>query len=99
MIRAEKIKIEDLIEKNELIVPSYQRGYDWKKSEIEEFWEDLITHYEMKRKAKDKLSSEGLNLFLGTIILHKFSDNVFEIVDGATKTNFNIFTFNCYEKN
>lgn len=85
MIRAEKIKIEDLIEKNELIVPSYQRGYDWKKSEIEEFWEDLITHYEMKRKAKDKLSSEGLNLFLGTIILHKFSDNVFEIVDGQQR--------------
>ncbi len=85
MIRSEKTKIVDLIDKNELIVPPYQRGFDWKKSEIEEFWEDLFSHYQIKLKSKETLSSEGLNLFLGTIILHKNKDNEYDIVDGQQR--------------
>ena len=35
MIKSDTIKLEDLIEKNELIVPPYH--YDWKIGEAEEF--------------------------------------------------------------
>ena len=56
MIKSDTIKLEDLIEKNELIVPPYQRGYDWKIGEAEEFWEDLYFQYEIKKKTKSKFS-------------------------------------------
>ena len=52
MIKSDIIQIEDLIEKNDLVVPSYQRSYDWKLSEIEEFWNDLEIHYNEKSKKK-----------------------------------------------
>ena len=82
MIKSDIIQIEDLIEKNDLVVPSYQRSYDWKLSEIEEFWNDLEIHYNEKSKKKNIQSSDGANLFLGTVILFKASDSVYEIVDG-----------------
>ncbi len=85
MIKSDIIQIEDLIEKNDLVVPSYQRSYDWKLSEIEEFWNDLEMHYNDKSKRKNNQSSDGTNLFLGTIILYKANDSVYEIVDGQQR--------------
>mgnify|MGYP001243978780 CR=1 FL=1 len=60
MIKSDIIQVEDLIEKNDLVVPSYQRSYDWKLSEIEEFWNDLETHYTDKSKKKTTILPMGL---------------------------------------
>jgi uncharacterized protein with ParB-like and HNH nuclease domain len=63
-------KIHEILNATKLIVPKYQRAYNWRKNEAEEFWEDLCSYF-LDRKAKKENAS---NLFLGTFIFHRIGD-------------------------
>ena len=43
---ADKNEIENILTGYHLTVPSYQRPYQWKVSEAEEFWEDLDSYFQ-----------------------------------------------------
>ncbi|WP_038028044.1 DUF262 domain-containing protein, partial [Picosynechococcus sp. NKBG15041c] len=34
--------LDNLFEKKIFRIPDYQRGYAWQKSQLKDFWEDLI---------------------------------------------------------
>ena len=66
-----------------LIVPDYQRGFDWNQSHVDDLWEDLKYYLE-----KD-LQSEREDFFVGTVILKNPDTNStegrYEIVDGQQR--------------
>ena len=66
------IKLFNLLKKN-LIIPSYQRPYEWDKSNVYILLDDIYSSY----KKNDEIN-------LGAIILNK-NNNDFEIVDGQQR--------------
>jgi len=78
---ADKNEIEKILTGYHLTVPSYQRAYQWKVSEAEEFWEDLNSYFQ-----ENKIDPETHNsLFLGTFIFLDQGGSSFEIVDGQQR--------------
>ena len=78
---ADKNEIGKILNSYHLTVPSYQRAYQWKVSEAEEFWEDLNNYFqENKSNPETKIS-----LFLGTFIFLDQGSSSFEIVDGQQR--------------
>ncbi|MBR3232933.1 DUF262 domain-containing protein [Candidatus Saccharibacteria bacterium] len=69
----ESIALANLLEKD-LVIPSYQRAYEWDKKNVYTLLDDIYKYY-AKRK----------NTNLGAIILYKNKDGVFEIVDGQQR--------------
>ena len=78
---ADDKSIEDVLDAAKLIVPKYQRPYQWRKVEAEEFWNDLYSYYEDRRDNSQNIS----NLFLGTFIFHATGEKKYEIVDGQQR--------------
>lgn len=66
------IGLFNLLDKK-LIIPSYQRPYEWDKSNVYILLDDIYNNYK-----------DGININLGTVILNK-KDNSFEIVDGQQR--------------
>ena len=61
-----------------LLVPDWQRDFSWSKSEIEDYWNDLITIY--------KDSSKNAAHFLGAIVLCQSEDEKSKlIIDGQQR--------------
>lgn len=56
-------------------IPDYQRPYDWKNEQIEQLWDDLTT----------AVQDGDDTYFLGSTILIKTNDNMFEVVDGQKR--------------
>jgi len=78
---ADKNDIHKILSGYHLTVPSYQRAYQWKVSEAEEFWEDLYSYFQ-----ENKIDPESQNsLFLGTFIFLDQGGSSFEIVDGQQR--------------
>ena len=84
-----------------LIVPDFQRGFDWNQDHVEDLWEDLH-HYVDK-----VLENDEEEFFCGTIILkspenEKASNeekNRYQIVDGQQRlTSFNLLAIVLREK-
>lgn len=74
MSRSETISLINLLNKD-LTIPSYQRPYEWNKSNVYVLLEDIIKNYKEKS-----------DINLGTIILYKkINNNNFEIVDGQQR--------------
>ncbi len=71
-------------------LPEYQRDYCWKDEQVNQLWEDLNRAF----KNKDNYS----NYFLGSIILVKKNDNLFEIVDGQQRITTLMILFCLLEK-
>ena len=67
MILSNTVTIDNLLKDSTYSVPDYQRAYEWKTPEIEDFWDDLTDYLELKIK-NPKIKS---SLFLGTFILYK----------------------------
>jgi uncharacterized protein with ParB-like and HNH nuclease domain len=79
MIKSELKKVRSLLDESvKYVVPEYQRNFEWKKDQIEEFWDDV--------------SSEPV--FLGTIVLDVNNEKEAEIsiVDGQQRIT-TIFIF------
>lgn len=70
------INLKTLIEKDVYKIPTYQRGYSWDKSQLEDFWEDLVVLYEDQDMAKH---------FIGLIVVHNDKDNGKNIIDGQQR--------------
>jgi len=81
MILSNTITIDNLLKDSTYSVPDYQRAYEWKTPEIEDFWDDLTDYLELKIKNPEVKSS----LFLGTFILYKNKERHYEIVDGQQR--------------
>lgn len=56
----------------ELIVPDYQRGFDWNAGHVEDLWEDIHNYVEKFEKGEDE------TFYVGTIIL-KESEEDFKV--------------------
>jgi uncharacterized protein with ParB-like and HNH nuclease domain len=73
MLNANKIKLEDLLSKQvKYSVPNYQRNFEWRKDNADEFWQDIQTP----------------GTFMGTIVLNVSKEETaqdIDIVDGQQR--------------
>lgn len=72
-MNCEIIKIKDLLAKEKLTIPEYQRPYKWNSYNINQLIDDIL------------LFNEKEAYRLGTIVLHKDKD-ILNIVDGQQRT-------------
>lgn len=70
----------------DLIVPDYQRGFDWNAGHVEDLWEDIHNYVEKLENGEEE------DFFVGTIILKDPEENFkakekrrYEIVDGQQR--------------
>ncbi|WP_180378953.1 DUF262 domain-containing protein [Campylobacter lanienae] len=76
-------KVSDVFSSSNLFsIPNYQRDYAWGAHNITELWEDLE---EAKALSEDKNNSNEMGHFLGTIVLAKRDDGVYDIIDGQQR--------------
>lgn len=76
-------KVSDVFSSNNLFsIPNYQRDYAWGAHNITELWEDLE---EAKTVSEDENNSNEMGHFLGTIVLAKRDDGVYDIIDGQQR--------------
>lgn len=76
-------KVSDVFSSNNLFsIPNYQRDYAWKAQNVSELWEDLE---EAKALSEDKNNRNEMGHFLGTIVLAKRDDGVYDIIDGQQR--------------
>jgi uncharacterized protein with ParB-like and HNH nuclease domain len=76
MLKTKKTNFYQTFLKGNFIIPSYQRGYVWKKNELEDFYNDVVNIVELKRFQTTH--------FLGNILLKKQNNN-YEIIDGQQR--------------
>jgi hypothetical protein len=55
-----------------LKIPRFQRPYSWERNEVEDFWTDTIVDSET-------------DYFIGSIVLFRYSKNLFGLVDGQQR--------------
>ena len=77
---AYKTSIFDLITKDNLAIPDYQRPYKWTKRNIEELLTDISRAIEESKKY-----SELYRYRIGTILIHCHRDGKLYIVDGQQR--------------
>lgn len=71
------INIRELLSNNlNLIIPDYQRPYKWSVNSVNNLFNDIYTEYCNNKKKEYRL---------GTVILHKDSNEVYNIVDGQQR--------------
>ena len=76
-------KVSDVFSSNNLFsIPNYQRDYAWGKQNVDDLWEDLE---EAKAVSEDKNNSNEMGHFLGTVVLAKRDDGVYDIIDGQQR--------------
>lgn len=73
-IEPEIINTKDLLKKERLAIPKYQRPYKWSVKNVNQLIDDLIQH-------KDKSAYR-----LGTIVFYKDDNDELNIVDGQQRT-------------
>lgn len=61
-----------------LVVPEFQRGYEWGKKHVDAFWNDL-------KKFFDEDDDESQDYFLGPIVIHVRSDQTIHLLDGQQR--------------
>ncbi|GHS60221.1 hypothetical protein JP0131_12870 [Helicobacter pylori] len=68
-------------QKNQLVIPIYQRVYSWEKEQCKELWDDII-----KIGGNDKMDGHFIGSILYVLINgFKHSDNVLLIIDGQQR--------------
>lgn len=61
------------------IVPLYQRNYAWGQDEIEQLLQDLYENF------KKSLTNLSLNYFIGSLVVLKRKDGLYEVIDGQQR--------------
>ncbi|ANV85843.1 hypothetical protein AWQ21_15030 (plasmid) [Picosynechococcus sp. PCC 7003] len=90
--------LDNLFEKKIFRIPDYQRGYAWQKSQLKDFWEDLVnladnrSHYTgvltLKEVKSDEIDVSDNEYWL----VEDYSYKIYHIVDGQQRlTTFVIF--------
>ena len=64
------------------VIPEYQRPYSWDEDKCYELWSDIVDKYE---EEKNKQSSIKGEYFLGTMVLIKKNNGIFEVIDGQQR--------------
>ena len=77
--------IEQLLTMGYFKIPRFQRPYSWEQPELEEFWNDTIVESET-------------DYFIGSIVLFRYSDALFGVVDGQQRLS-TITMFLCALRN
>ena len=77
---AYKSSIFDLLNKDNLAIPDYQRPYKWTKRNIEELLTDISKAIEEGQKY-----GESYRYRIGTILIHNSQDGNLYIVDGQQR--------------
>ena len=77
MDKLELIPIEKLLEKD-FFIPSYQRGYRWKKRQVIDLLDDII---EFQKKDKEK----GEFYCLQPIVVTEKENKTWEVIDGQQR--------------
>ncbi len=67
-------------QKNQLVIPIYQRVYSWEKEQCEELWDDII-----KIGGNDKMDGHFIGSILYVLDGIKHSDNTLLIIDGQQR--------------
>jgi uncharacterized protein with ParB-like and HNH nuclease domain len=81
------MKIKDLINEKNIVVPEYQRPYKWTLKNVNQLIDDILLF-------KDKKAYR-----LGTIVLHRDKDEKFNIVDGQQRITTLILLLKAIQKN
>jgi uncharacterized protein with ParB-like and HNH nuclease domain len=68
------------ISRSRIVVPTFQRGYEWAKKHVEAFWID-IQKFEKERDSK----TGSKKYFLGPIVVLEKPDDVIELLDGQQR--------------
>lgn len=67
--------------KSRIIIPPFQRGYEWKLEQVKDFWKDIFRFHQRK-----DLSNSAKTYFLGPIVcLQTSEDSDREILDGQQR--------------
>ena len=74
-INIDLIGIGELLSRQFLIVPPYQRDYAWKQEQVEELLTDL----------SDAISNQAIEYFLGTVVISTSTDDIGEVTDGQQR--------------
>ncbi|WP_219033155.1 DUF262 and DUF1524 domain-containing protein [Helicobacter pylori] len=67
-------------QKNQLVIPIYQRVYSWEKEQCKELWDDII-----KIGGNDKMDGHFIGSILYVLNGFKHSDNTLLIIDGQQR--------------
>ena len=68
------------------VIPEYQRPYSWAEDKCYDLWNDIIEKYEEeKRKNKKSDNKNKGEYFLGTMVLIKNNNGIFEVIDGQQR--------------
>lgn len=76
-----EIKISEIFDDAQYIVPIYQRNYAWNNREIEQLIDDI--NDAIKNENKD--AENDKNYFLGTLIVDNKENNLYEVIDGQQR--------------
>ncbi len=82
-IEAKAIKLLEFIkdnQKNQLVIPIYQRVYSWEKEQCKELWDDII-----KIGGDDKMDGHFIGSILYVLDGFTHSDNALLIIDGQQR--------------
>lgn len=64
------------------VIPEYQRPYSWDEDKCYELWSDIVDKYEEEKNKKSENKGE---YFLGTMVLIKKNNGIFEVIDGQQR--------------
>ncbi len=82
-MEAKEIKLLEFIkdnQKNQLVIPIYQRVYSWEKEQCKELWDDII-----KIGGDDKMDGHFIGSILYVLDGFTHSDNTLLIIDGQQR--------------
>ena len=66
------------------VIPEYQRPYSWAEDKCYDLWNDIIEKYEEEKRKNKKFDNKG-EYFLGTMVLIKNNNGIFEVIDGQQR--------------
>ncbi len=69
-------KLVENEDNKKLVIPEYQRNYVWGRDKVEAFIKDIKEHLD---------GGESKPYYMGSILLHKRSDDQYEIIDGQQR--------------
>ncbi|QQW83431.1 DUF262 domain-containing protein [Helicobacter pylori] len=67
-------------QKNQLVIPIYQRVYSWEKEQCKQLWDDII-----KIGGDDKMDGHFIGFILYLLVGITHSDNILLIIDGQQR--------------
>lgn len=85
VVEAESLNTSDLLSRNRLTIPEYQRDFVWNAKEIVQLWDDLIAHYR-SNSVNDVIQTNPSAYFLGAMVmLDNKANSSLDVIDGQQR--------------